>query len=165
MNAWWQRLSLRERWLVGGGGAVAVVLLLYALVWSPFQRDLHNLRQAVAAQRSEIAWMRAAAEELKRLHGAQPLGTFGPRTSGRSLLTLVDQTAKQSGLGAALTRVEPQGSDKLRIRLENVAFDQMIRWLGVLAQEYGVAIDSAVVDREDTSGLVNARLVLQGSTA
>jgi type II secretory pathway component PulM len=38
----------------------------------------------------------------------------------------------------------------------------MIRWLGSLQQEHGIAVINAVVDRQTQSGRVDARLVLQG---
>lgn len=44
---------------------------------------------------------------------------------GRSLLTLVDQTARAAGLGAALKRVTPQGENRLGVQFDAVEFDQL----------------------------------------
>ena len=62
MKAWWESLSTRERALVAGGAAATLALLLYALVWEPFQAGGRRLRQSVAEQRASLAWMRQAAQ-------------------------------------------------------------------------------------------------------
>ena len=157
MKAWWESLSTRERALVAGGAAATLALLLYALVWEPFQAGGRRLRQSVAEQRASLAWMRQAAEEIKRLGGA---GAARPVADNRSLLTLVDQTARAAGLGAALKRVAPQGDDKLSAQLDGAEFDKLIPWLSGLERDQAIAIISLNVDRTDAPALVNARIVL-----
>jgi general secretion pathway protein M len=139
---------------------------LYALAWAPFQTRLKGLRTTVAEQHVQVTWMRHAAMEVKRL-SATP-GGEAPRsrdTGGRSLLTLVDQTARAAGLGSAVKRVEPQGGNKLSVRLEDAEFDQVVRWLDLLGRDYTIHTDNAVLDRGSESGRVNARLILEGSGA
>lgn len=164
MKAWWQGLNARERGVLAAGAALVLVLLLYTQVWEPFHQRFERLRATVAEGRQDLAWMRRAALELERLdRGNSPAQ---PRPAdGRSLLTLVDQTARTAGLGAAVKRVEPQGSDQVRMRLEQVSFDELIRWLGSLEQEHGVQAVNAIVDRQAEGGRVDARLVLQGRSS
>lgn len=158
MKAWWDSLSIRERALVGGGVAVTVTLLLYILAWEPLRASRHQLQQTVATQRADVAWMRQATQEVKRLG---PSATMGQTASDeRSLLTLVDQTAKASALGAAMKRVAPQGDDKLSAQLDGAEFEKLIPWLVSLEQQHHLVIVSLSVDRTDTPGLVNARVVL-----
>ena len=160
MKDWWNRLNARERWFLSGGGLALAAILVYALAWRPWRVDVERLQQQIAAQRADLAWMRNAAQEVKRLGGAAV--TQAPnRTREQSLSTLVDQTAKAAGLEAALKRVEPQGDVGLRVRLEQVSFDRMLLWLGELEREYGIEIDTAVIDRQADDGLVNARLILR----
>lgn len=159
----WHRLTLRERWLVGGGSALALALLLYALLWHPFYKRLNELRQTVVEQRAALHWMRQAAVEVKRLSALTDTASQAAQRGGQSLLTLVDQTARTAGLSSALTRVEPQGDAQLRISLEKANFDTLVRWLGALEQEYGVAIVNVVVERQGGSGQVDVRLILQSA--
>lgn len=161
MRSWWNQLANRERWLVGGGSGLALVLLLYTLIWQPFQGRLERLRQTVAEQRADLAWMHRAAAEVKRL-GNVPADPRPGRSqdAGRSLLIVVDQTARKAGLGTAVKRVEPQSDNKIRVWLEQVDFDQLVRWLEELRQEQGIQIANAIMDRQ-TSGKVDARLILQ----
>jgi general secretion pathway protein M len=157
MKAWWETLSPRERGLVVGGTVLTLALLLYALVWEPFRTSSRRLQQSVAQQRADLAWMRQAAQEIKRLGNA---GVAQPAGDGRSLLTLVDQTARAAGLGTAMKRVAPQGEDKLSAQLDSVEFDKLIPWLGALERDHRIAIVNLSVDRTDTAGLVNARIIL-----
>ncbi len=160
MKVWWESLSLRERLLVGGGAALTVILLLYVLIWQPFQASSRRLRLSVAEQRAELVWMRQAAAEVKRLDSGS---SARPADDGRSLLTLVDQTARSAGLGNSLKRVAPQGDDKLSAQLDAVEFDPLIRWLARLERDHRLVIVNLSVDRTATPGRVNARIIVQGN--
>ncbi|NMQ19356.1 type II secretion system protein M [Candidatus Competibacter phosphatis] len=158
MKAWWETLSARERLLVIGGLGLTLALLGYALVWEPFRTSHRQLQQRVAEQRADLIWMRQAAREVKRLSGNA--GT-SPTRDGRSLLTLVDQTARAAGLASALKRVAPQGEDKLSAQLDGVEFDKLIPWLGMLEHDHRIAIVNLSIDRANATGLVNARIILR----
>lgn len=158
MKAWWETLSARERLLVIGGLGLTLALMGYALVWEPFRTSHRQLQQRVAEQRADLIWMRQAAREVKRLSGNA--GT-SPTRDGRSLLTLVDQTARAAGLASALKRVAPQGEDKLSAQLDGVEFDKLIPWLGMLEHDHRIAIVNLSIDRANATGLVNARVILR----
>lgn len=157
MKAWWENLGARERGLIVVGTVLVMMLLSYVLAWEPLRNSDRRLRQSVAERRADLAWMRQAAEEIKRLGGA---GAARPVADNRSLLTLVDQTARAAGLGTALKRVAPQGDDKLSAQLDGAEFDKLIPWLSALERDQAIAIISLNVDRTDAPALVNARIVL-----
>ena len=159
MKVWWEGLSHRERLLTAGGAVFTLVLLLYALAWQPFQASHRRLRQSVAEQRAELAAMRQMAAEIKRL-GGSGVTTSAP-VDGRSLLTLVDQTARAAGLGAALKRVAPQGENRLGVQFDAVEFDKLVPWLNQLERDYRIVIVNLSVDRA-APGRVNARLTVEG---
>jgi general secretion pathway protein M len=159
MKVWWEKLSSRERLVAAGGAALTLALMVYALAWQPFQASSFRLRQSVAEQRAELVLMRQMAEEIKRLGGSDGK----PKAAdGRSLLTLVDQTARAAGLGAALKRVTPQDADRLSAQFDAVEFDKLLPWLGALERDHRIAIVNLSVDRA-AAGLVNARVMVQGS--
>ncbi len=158
MKAWWDRLEHRERALISGSAMIAMIVLGYVLVWEPFQTSHRRLQQSVAEQRADLAWMRQAAQEIQRLSGAAR-----PKSDGRSLLTLIDQTARTAGIGVALKQMTPQGDDRLSARLDAVEFNKLLPWLGVLEREYPITLINLSVDRTETPGLVNARVIVQGS--
>jgi len=150
-------LSRRDRLLLAAGAGGALLVLLFLIAWLPFGRHVDRLRDNVAAQRETRVWMQQAAAEVKQLRGSTP----ARKGAGQSLLAAADSTARQHGLAAAMKRVEPDGADKVRIRLEQAGFDDMMRWLELLVREHGVRIESITIDGRNQTGVVDARLTLQ----
>ena len=74
---------------------------------------------------------------------------------------MTDSTARAGGLGPALKRIEPEGGDGVRVWLDGVAFDDLVKWLGTLSTSHGVDVVSASLERDEAAGRVNARLTLQ----
>ncbi|MFQ5487022.1 MAG: type II secretion system protein GspM [Gammaproteobacteria bacterium] len=163
MNKFLANLNPRERRWVLGGGALLLALLIYTLGWLPFSREVARLQNIVSEQRALAAWMEQAAREARRLRG---LSTGSTENRGRrSLLALADQTAKQAGLGNAIKRVEPEGQDKVHIRLEQAPFDDLTAWLEKLQLGHQVRIVSITIDRQALPGLVDVRLTLEAGGA
>lgn len=150
-------LSRRERVLLAAGAGGVLLVLLFLIAWHPFSRHVDRLRDSVTAQRELRVWIQQAAAEVKQLRGSAP----ARRGGGQSLLAAADSTARQHGLAAAMKRVEPEGTDKVRIRLEQAGFDDMTRWLELLVREHGVRIESITIDGRNQTGAVDARLTLQ----
>ncbi len=67
LERWWHARYARERWLLGAAGALVVVVLPYVAVWEPMAERTAALKQQVAEQREELAWMRSAAEAIRQV--------------------------------------------------------------------------------------------------
>ena len=80
--------------------------------------------------------------------------------ANQSLLSIVDQSRRASSLTKPPSRLQPEGDGIVRIWLEDVPFDALLRWLADLQLRYGVRVDSADIERESAPGLVNARVTL-----
>ena len=159
MKDWFMGLEPRERKLVAGGAVVLVLLMFYLLVWEPAATAYTDLKKNVAAEQETLDWMKQASRKVKALR--QSAGGHAQGLGGRSMLAVVDQSARSSGLGASIKRVEPDGSKGVKIWLEGVSFDAMVLWLGKLSRTY--RIDTSVITIEPQGeGRVNARLTLQG---
>jgi general secretion pathway protein M len=76
---------------------------------------------------------------------------------------VVDQTARAAGLGTALKRLVPQGDDQISVQLDAVAFNPLLNWLLKLEREQRLTLINLNVDRTGNPGLVNVRIILQGS--
>lgn len=156
--ALWRGLQPRERLLVGGAGAFLLVVLVYALAWSPLQKSLTELRAAVPKEHEQLAWMRAQAAQAQRLRAAAPAGA----ASG-GLLSFIEQSAQAYGVKAGLKRVEPDGANGARVALDGVPFNSLLGWLANLQKQGAVRVENATIEPQAASGIVNARLVLRGS--
>jgi general secretion pathway protein M len=147
-------LPLRERRLVIIGLAGAALLFIFAVLL-PLDRSVAHAQARLVQKRADLAWMQEMAPVLAALGPA-------PATTGEPLLVIIDRSARESGLASALT-TEPAGPGSLSVRLQKAPFDSMIAWLARLAQQKGVSVESATIERADAAGLVNAALVLHAS--
>jgi general secretion pathway protein M len=157
MKDWFLGLEPRERMLVAGGAVVLVLLLLYLLIVEPVASRYSALRDGVAEQRKTLVWMQQAAQQVQALKRSAPGGGGG--LGGRSLLAVVDQSARSAGLGDAIKRIEPDGTKGVKVWLEGVAFDPMILWLGKLTRTYQIETSLITIEPQG-NGRVHARLTL-----
>ncbi len=159
MKTWWDNLSSRERALLLLVSGVVLIAVFYLILWEPLVKHVVALRQTVAEERTAAAWMEQVALEVRALRGVATT----EKRSGESLLSLVDRSARAAGMGSHINRVEPEGRDKVRVWLNEVAFDVLIPWLAELRKSQAISPESLVADRQSASGVVNVRLVLVGS--
>ena len=152
-KAWWSALAERERRVLGGGAVVLAGVVLYLGVWEPLAFARHK-------QQVDLAAARALAVQLETLAASAPRSAGPTAGAGQSLLAIIDQSSKASALTKPPSRLQPEGEDTVRIWLEDVPFDGLMRWLGDLQSRYGVRVDNADIERESGPGLVNARLTL-----
>jgi general secretion pathway protein M len=152
-QAWWSALAERERRVLGAGGVVLAGVVFYLGVWEPLAFARHR-------QQADLAAARALAVQLETLAASAPRNAGPNAGAGLSLLAIIDQSGKTSALAKPPSRLQPEGDDTVRIWLEDVPFDGLMRWLGDLQSRYGVRVDNADIERESGPGLVNARLTL-----
>lgn len=162
MREWWEGLGTRERFIAIAGSLVLVPFLLWVLVWRPLVGNVIQLEQEVASQRESVLWMQNAAAELQQLRGSGAQAAAG--LGGRSLLAVVDQSARSTGLGSGLKRIEPDTADAVRVRLEGVSFDALVQWLDLLSRQHGIMASLVSIERESGPGQVNVRLTLNASS-
>jgi general secretion pathway protein M len=162
MMSYLNQLNERERLLLMIAVPLLVIVLSYAIVWRPFSSHVEELQQRVERQQEVLQYMHSAARQVKQLRRQQALTSRSG--ANQSLLALVDRTVKQAKLARALKRVEPDGADKVKVRLEGAGFDDMIGWLESLQQRYTIAVEDISIDVQDDPGTVNARLTLFGAS-
>lgn len=159
MKEWWQQQSPRDRRILRIGSIVVAIAMIYLLVWQPLHQRRDKYRQQITDQRQLLQWMHERSAEARVLM-KQPGGQHHQPIKG-SLLSLVDKEARRAGLGKGLKRVEPAGTDQVRVWFDAVEFSRLVAWLGSLENSFGTRIESAVIDRTETPGQVNARLVIK----
>lgn len=146
-------LSERERYMVMGLGVVAVLVAVFGLIL-PLDQRVTQLQARVEQKQADLQWMRQVAPEL--------IGTAPPPMgSQESLLVIVERSAREAGLSAALVGSEPNGTSAINVRLEKASFDMLIAWLARLSQQNGIRVDNATIDSAGTPGLVNAAVLLR----
>lgn len=157
MKDWFAGLAPRERYVLVGGAAAALLIITWAFVWRPLTVGADELRATLSVQQ----------ELLVNLHRARGLaGASSESVSAddlQSLVVLVDRTHREHGLEGALSRNQPDGPDGTRVTLQNAGFDALMGWLATLESQYQVIVESASINGSREPGLVSATLVLRRS--
>lgn len=148
-----QSLSPRDRRTLIAGAVIAAILALVIIL--RLDHSVSRLHDQVTRKQGDLVWMRSVAPELA---AAGPMRSAG---SGESLIVIVDQSARESGLGGSLSGSQPSGRGGLSVQLQKAPFDALVGWLARLSQQNGVQIESANIDSAGDPGLVNASIVLQ----
>lgn len=162
MKDWFYSLESRERTFVSIGATAVLIALFYALIWQPLEKGQITLSKSVGN------WERALAE-LRPLRGAAPVsGTQSAPASAGSQQTpvvIVDQTLRARGLDRSLKRSQPTTSSGIRVEFENVAFDDLILWLGDLSAQHAMHVQAGSFSASSQSGpgRINATLTIERS--
>ncbi len=159
LRAWYESQPPRERLALLLGGAALLAMLLYSLALRPFFSSKAKLESHVVQQQTTLATMRPLAMQLQSLRGQQP-ASLPP---GQSLLALIDKSAGDAGLSSSLKQVQASGESAVKVQMQGVGFDNLIRWLGNLHQQYGINVTDLTAQRATGPGTVDANLTLASS--
>lgn len=151
-------LQVRERWIVGVGALALLLTAVYLAIWEPLTQAHESRSAALESSRALAIRIEQAAAKLQGSRG----GATAAATAGRtlSLMAAVDQASKQTSLGKAPSRMQPEGDREVRVWFEDVSFDALLRWLNDLQTRYGVSVQTLDVEPQDAPGRVNVRLSL-----
>jgi general secretion pathway protein M len=155
MMNWWESLQPRERLILGAGGIVAMLIVMWEFAWKPLTEGREQLRTSVAAKEQLLS-------EVARASGIDSTGAGPAVGSGQqSMFVLIDETATASGLGSAITRARPDGSNAINVTFSNASFDSLLTWLIALNLNSGVWVDGASINTARQQGLVSGQLLLR----
>jgi len=160
MKDWYQSLSERDRMILTWGGGLAALLLGYFLLWDPLTSSVNNQKQQLDAKQQTLRQMQQWSTEVRKLKASNPARVD---TSSRSLISLVDEKLRSSGMKSSLDRMEPEGQDKVRLWLKQSDFNRIINLLAQLHQQYGIEVESASLTATDKPGTTSVKLNLSRS--
>ena len=150
----YRALDPRERLLLHVAGAVVLVAILYVAGFAPAY-DFHRAAlDRYAEQQYRLDWMRSHEREA-RLRADDEAA---PGAQGRSLLTLIDATAREANV--RLTRYRPESDGSVNVVIQEQRFDDVLRWTGLLVTE-NLRISQVSIDGAAEEGVVNARVSIR----
>ena len=137
LKNWWNGLSLRERWLVGVAGVLALGVLIWGLA-----------RPAVAGFIDLESQHRAAIEREGRVKAKVQLLGRTPAKSGAAAAEAqaIDQYLAQSAgeIGLTLDRNEARGAGQATIAIATAKAPVLIDWLASLEAQ-GFVVDQVTI--------------------
>jgi general secretion pathway protein M len=76
--------------------------------------------------------------------------------------SLISKTAKARGLGSGgINRMEPDGERGTRVWIEGVIFDDMLSWIALLQQNFGLTVVEIIIDKAKDPGFVNIQVLFR----
>lgn len=160
---WYDGLAPRERIAVLVGAVAVIVAVFYYGIWRPLDTSVSEGRLRLNSQAEQTRWMLGIRDEARLLQADNTQRQIQGRND--SLLSIVDTTSRENGLGKAVRRIQPDNGDQATVTLENANFNQVLFWLRSLQRDYGVAARQMTFTRDDEAGTVQARLTLARGTA
>ncbi|MEL7187778.1 MAG: type II secretion system protein M, partial [Pseudomonadota bacterium] len=139
MRDWFDALDSREQRFVAIGAVVVAIAILYGAIWMPLDNRHESLRADVDAWQQSLTDLKQVAPQL-----ASGSGTSQTSTAGRQQtpLIIVDQTLRSRSLDRYRTRSQPVSGNGIRVEFENVAFDELVLWLGEMSNQYGLHVQA-----------------------
>lgn len=158
MKDWFESLEQREKNFVSFGAIAVMATVLYGLVWLPIDKQHKDVTASVNAWQASIG-------ELQPLKGQKAGTQQAPATAGsdQTPVVIVDRTLRARGLDRALQRSQPTTSTGIRVEFENVAFDDLVLWLGDLNAQFAMDVTTGTFSRPNRAepGRINANLTLE----
>jgi len=160
MKDWFDSLETRERLFVAVGGIVVVIALIYGLAWSPLAKKHAALTTDVDNWQRSLAELRPLLVTTSGDNQSRPTPVLGGQ---QSPIIIVDQTLRSRGLERYRQRSQPTTSNGIRVEFENVAFDELVLWLGDLSDQYGMHVQAGSFGKTSQvgPGRINATLTLE----
>lgn len=150
-------LNPRERLIVIGAGIVLLLLTIYLLAWDPLLVKQASLNTSIKSQQAIYEQMLKSASDVAKLKGS----SSDKAVNASAMQSIINRTAKSALPGAIIKRVEQNRQQAVQVWIDQVAFDDMIKWLGNLQQTKGVHVIALFSERTDVVGRVNVRLTLK----
>ncbi len=159
MRDWFESLASREKLFVSVGALAVVAIVLYGLLWVPFDKSHQQLMSDVESWQRSLAELKPLKSALANQPGSVPATT---PVSNQTPVVIVDQTARSRGLDRSLKRSQPTTSTGIRVEFEDVAFDSLVLWLGDLSAQYGLVMQQgSFSSSQGGPGRVNSTLTLE----
>ncbi len=151
---WIARTAQERKFLLVGGGVVALTLL-YLVLLEPALTGREQLRRSLPEMRQQAAQLDALAAEARAV-AAQPAPAVVPVT--REALAA---SMSASGLNPASLSVS---GEYTKVQLNGVSFANLMAWLDAQRRDSRLLVQDAQFTAKDALGQVDATLTLRQSS-
>ncbi len=155
--------SPRERWLMLALVVVALPLGWWQGVIVPLQTRHHDARATLQEERALAEFLTRARAEIADLPAEGSAEADGALSDLPTLLpglSEVEDSLRTTGLADSLDDLAGTEDGGMRLRLDNVAFTELMPWLVRFEQTTGYRLEELTLQRRDAPGLVEATILL-----
>ncbi len=145
-----QQLSMRDQGMLALLAGALALYVLYQVLLHPLAAANQRLENQNATAQKSLAAVTQMAAQLRVLQQTQTQTTSA---QNENITQLVDRTVAANSL--RMSRFQPGSSGDVQVRLDNMPFDQVLRWLNELEATEAVTIRELVIAPGSATGLVN----------
>jgi general secretion pathway protein M len=156
LKQFWAERAPRERMILGVGGTVLLIVVLYLVLIEPAWSGIGRLERSLPQQRAQAAELDALLGEVKAMKSRPQVAMVSPS----EVKGAIETSLARSGLKAA--RMVPLSDGDMQLTFANVPYGTWASWLAGIERELGARTISLVVTGKDaTPGNVDAELALR----
>jgi type II secretory pathway component PulM len=155
MKNWFLQKNDSEQKIIVILAIFSLLILLYSFFYLPLKRNNAQLQSSINDIQNEITLMQNLEPQIARFStGAVKTAVV---IDDGQLMMLIEDSAKQQQI--PLSKIIAQSKNKISVTLENVAFNEAMRWLDSLQSQHHLTIAQLSVEAEK-KGLTNITTII-----
>ena len=153
---YWDSRSAQEQKILKLFGWGLMPFLLYVVLWQPSHDAVKKLSVSVPVMHMQAERLLNQAAEVEILrHRPQPAVI-----DAVALKSAIEESASRQGLRDAISAIDLQQPNAVRISFTSVSFERWLHWLRVLQQEQHIRADSLSISSMPQPGMVKINVTL-----
>lgn len=149
MKEWYQSLTQREQLSVVALGLAVALYAVYSVAVKPIASARDEMARQNLALAESLQRVDAMASQVLQLRQS---GAGNGR--GRNLTALINRST--GALGLQVSRLQPNARGEVQVRMEAVAFDDLLAWLHQMEYRESLVLQEVSITPGGGSGRVNA---------
>ena len=129
---------------------VSFVLFIVVSSYMAVSKGLAETEKKLQRQLDLNAW---ATQQIALIQ--QSSSGSSQATASGSMTQVINSTARRFNI--TLARLQPQQANYVKVGLEDANFNQLLRWLELLQNTYGITAANIDISKSDTDGIVRVR--------
>lgn len=156
MKERWENLTSREKNLILIGAVLIILTVIYQFWWWSHERVIALSHQLTQSETSIKRFQQAvgALATLRKSHKQREAVT------PESLLTAVENAVRDKPVSKSVTQITAVKSGVVRLQINHVSFDDLIKWLSEIQKEQGIYVLQIRVNKTNAQGIVDVDLQL-----
>lgn len=129
-------------------GCIVVLGIIF-----PSYRFYSESKQTLLSNQKLLLWMTDNRDNVNQVTANQPL-------SPKDLPLIQRVSASADDKGITISRLQPEGEQRVRLWLSNTDFNTFIQWLQDLNLQSTLDISTISIDKTNTPGVVNVQALI-----
>ena len=154
VRAYWESLNNRERLMLSVGVVCLVCYLLYAALYAPLTKAVHEKNNQLVEKQETLAWMKQAKTQY---HGNHKTLTT---VSSSKLLTILSKQLETSSFQRFPYHLQQVSAGDIQLVFEQVPYTPFMAWFKRLNETYAIVIKQFNAERVSPPGVVKLTLVI-----